>query len=79
MTLDNAMIEAIASAVAARLRVPSIEPLWTLDQVALFLGYKARVVREKKMQEPDFPKPVRLPALRWYPDDIRKYAAERHG
>jgi len=79
MTIDQSTVEAIATAVAARLRMPAVEPLWSLDDVAAYLGYKARVVREKKMLEPDFPKPTRLPALRWYPAEIRAYAAARQG
>lgn len=77
--LDSSTIDAIASAVAAKLRAPSLEPLWSISEVATFLGYTERVVREKKMREPNFPKPVRLPALRFYSSEIRAYAAARQG
>lgn len=75
--MNEATINAIANAVAARLKTPVFEPLWDLDRVASYLGYEPRVVREKKMLEKGFPKAIRLPSLRWEPEEIREYARKR--
>ncbi|MGH3443074.1 MAG: helix-turn-helix transcriptional regulator [Nitriliruptorales bacterium] len=54
-------------------------PLWTLEQVAEFLGVTRWTVKRYRDSDPTFPPPVMLSArtVRWRPDDLEAWVASR--
>lgn len=79
---DQTIAAAVAAAVAAVIRPgPSQDRLWTVSDVALYVGYDERVVRDTIQHEPDFPKPVRALGPRshprWVPADVIEWAHSR--
>ena len=70
--MNREVIQAIAAEVARLVNQP--ETLWDVEDVAKYLRYQPRVVREKLVCRPGFPQPMRLPGMRWEPDAIREWA-----
>lgn len=59
------LIERIAVAVAEHVRpaVPLTVALWDTETIAQYLTRSAKVVRERVVTLPDFPKPIRIPSV----------------
>lgn len=58
------LIEKLAAAVAARVKppIPLNVQLWNLEMIGAYLQRSARVVGERVVTLPGFPKAIRLPA-----------------
>lgn len=61
---DLYLIERIAQAVAARVRptLPLGVALWDIEHIAAYLVRAPKVVRDRVVTLPDFPKPIRIPS-----------------
>ena len=62
---DTDLIERIATAFAERIRpvVPLDVALWDVEAIAAYLLRSPKVVRERVVTLPDFPKPIRIPSI----------------
>lgn len=62
---DTDFIERIAVAVAKHVRppLPVSVSLWDVELIAEFLLRSPKVVRERIVTLPDFPKPIRIPSV----------------
>jgi len=62
---DGDLIERIAAAVADHVRpaLPVSVALWDVDRIAEFLVRSPKVVRERIVTLPDFPKAIRIPSV----------------
>lgn len=81
---DADIIERIAAAVAARVKVPLGVQLWCSEEIAAYLSVSKRQAAEKIVMLPGFPQPIRLPVLkggrghpRWKAAEVIEWA-ERH-
>ncbi|MGE8450915.1 MAG: hypothetical protein ACN6OP_09935 [Pseudomonadales bacterium] len=63
---ESDLIERLAAAVAARVKpsLPLAVQLWNLEMIGAYLQRSPRVVGERIVTLPDFPKAIRLPAAR---------------
>lgn len=54
-------------------------PLWTIDDVADYLGVSPRTIHRLIADDPTFPPAIRVTrrALRWHPHDIEQWARSR--
>jgi predicted DNA-binding transcriptional regulator AlpA len=73
---DADLIERIATAVAARVKVPLGVQLWSSDEIAAYLCVSKRQAAEKIVMLPGFPQPIRLPVLKGGRGHPRWKAAE---
>lgn len=62
---DTDLIERIAVAVAHHVRppLPVSVSLWDVERIAEYLLRSPKVVRERVVTLPDFPKPIRIPSV----------------
>lgn len=62
---DRYLIERIAQAVAACVRptLPLGVALWDVEHIAAYLVRAPKVVRDRVVTLPDFPRPIRIPSV----------------
>nr|WP_315596700.1 hypothetical protein [uncultured Cupriavidus sp.] len=62
---DLAILERLADAIEKRLNpvVPLSVALWDVERIANYLVRSPKVVRERVVNLPDFPKPIRIPSV----------------
>lgn len=68
------LIERIAVAVANHVRpaLPVSVTLWDVERIAEYLVRSPKVVRERVVTLPGFPKPIRIPSVQSGKDELAK-------
>lgn len=73
---EQAIIEAVRELVLE----PSPNRLWSTDDIAKYTGYSQSYVKNKIVNQPEFPAPIRLAKgsdRRWPPKKVIKFAESK--
>jgi predicted DNA-binding transcriptional regulator AlpA len=73
-----ALLQEINANLAAASSTPWSQVLWSMEEVAQYMGLRPRTVRENIACRPDFPKPTRLSnSLRWYAAEVAEWVVDQ--